>query len=232
MPESIEEGRPDDFGGTTEKEYGEPCVIEERTVNPVNMLKTRLNSNDDEDDDDDDNEGVDEKAFHIAEKQYEIVNGRNFVPCGKTKTILPTGVYKIAASQRHGIYFARQKIKVDELIEFNISLYGELIKQIEEFWSLADTFKKWGFLHRRGILLYGPSGSGKSSIINIILNKLLDRDGIVFIFSGSVEMFGEGVKLFRALESERNIICIFEDIDTIIRKQGEDTILSYLDGED
>lgn len=231
MSDSIQEGSREDFGNSTEKGYGEECkeVKKAQEINPISMLRKASDNDNDEDDEDDE---VDEKSFSISEKQYEVVNGRNFVPCGKTKQHLPTGVYKINASQRHGLFFARQRINVDDLIEFNISLYGELLNQIEDFWSIKDKFKKWGFLHRRGILLYGIQGGGKSSIINIILNKLLDRDGIVFIHSGSIDVFGEGVKLFRALEPDRGIICIFEDIDTIIRKQGEDVILSYLDGED
>ena len=87
-----------------------------------------------------------------------------------------------------------------------------------------------GFVHYRGYLLYGPHGSGKTSIVQIICKNVIEEDGIVFVCKDPND-FLEGVRKFRIIEPNRKIICLFEDIESIIKQYGDDIILSFLDGE-
>ena len=38
---------------------------------------------------------------------------------------------------------------------------------------LGDTFQRYGYLHRRGYLLYGPQGSGKSSVVHQVVHRIM-----------------------------------------------------------
>jgi SpoVK/Ycf46/Vps4 family AAA+-type ATPase len=44
--------------------------------------------------------------------------------------------------------------------------------------------------------------------------------------------FAEGLAVARQVEPNRPIVCIFEDIDAIIKRYGEDQLLAILDGTD
>jgi SpoVK/Ycf46/Vps4 family AAA+-type ATPase len=105
-----------------------------------------------------------------------------------------------------------------------------VIAEVEHFWTLKDKFKEYGFAHKRGFLLFGPPGSGKTSTIAIIINEMVKKGGIV-ILGDNPEVLARGLQSLRKIESERPVAVILEDIDTIINNYGEAVVLSVLDGE-
>jgi DNA replication protein DnaC len=50
--------------------------------------------------------------------------------------------------------------------------------------------------YKRGIILWGPPGSGKSSTIQIIMKDVVERDGIVIRF-GNPSIFTDGMRRFK-----------------------------------
>lgn len=126
--------------------------------------------------------------------------------------------------------FTQLPIKVDELLSFPDSLSESVLREIDSFWQRGHLFKEYGFLHRRGYLFYGPMGSGKSCLIAQIVDAIIKRKGIVFIAQNpSLLIFC--LRRFREIEPERQVICLFEDIDALIETHGENQYLSALDGE-
>ncbi|MCI0564351.1 MAG: ATP-binding protein, partial [Nitrososphaera sp.] len=115
-------------------------------------------------------------------------------------------------------------------IRFPDGVTDRVLSEIESFWLRGDFFKKYGFLHRRGYLFYGPQGSGKSSVVQQIVKDIIDREGVVFL-CGTPSNLNKALQTFRQIEPDRQVVCIFEDIDAIVRDSGEDEVLSLLDGE-
>lgn len=76
----------------------------------------------------------------------------------------------------------------------------------------------------------GPPGSGKTVTINLITKELLSQNGIV-IFCDHPQAAMIGLQMVRAIEPNRNIVVILEDIDEIIESYGEHELLALLDGE-
>ena len=152
-----------------------------------------------------------------------------WVGVGSTQPKLKAGVYRIQ-SVRNDYVFAVQCVNVDSLMEFPDSKTDTLLKEIEEFWNRGKIFKEYGYLHRRGLLLYGPAGGGKTSLVQQVIKKIIDRGGIVFL-CGHPSILGGGLKVFREIEPDRPVVCVFEDIDAIVRDYGEPELLSILDGE-
>lgn len=162
--------------------------------------------------------------------QWGAVGSKMYKALTTTRKHLPAGAYSITLDNNDNQPIYLQKdIKSDELIKFSGSLADQILLEINEFWGRADVFEKMGFLHRRGYLLYGPQGTGKSSIVQRIVNDVILRGGIVFLCDHP-KFFQKGLATFRQVEPERPIVCVFEDIDAIIKRWGEDEILSILDG--
>ena len=177
---------------------------------------------------DNDDRTVDEVV--VSTRVQWAKNGpTSFKSVGKTIKSIPSGVYNILNINGETI-FDKNQINVDLLIDFPDSKTDKILKEVDDFWKTADLFDKHGFLHRRGYLLYGPPGGGKTSLVQQIIKKIIENKGIVFM-CGNPSTTSEGLKIFREVEPERNAVCVFEDIDAIIDQYGEDELLSMLDGE-
>lgn len=166
-----------------------------------------------------------------ALSQWASCGLNTFKPVSTTFPKLECGVYTVSINQYHGILFTQQTICIDDLLRFPDSVSEKILTEITTFWKKGDKFKEHGFLHRRGYLLHGPAGSGKTCLVQQIIADIVNNDGLVFLCNTHPSVFNDGLSLFRKVESERPIVCLFEDIDAIIDEHGEDDILTLLDGE-
>ena len=139
-------------------------------------------------------------------------------------------MYTLERDHEGDVIFERRDLEADALIRFAGSAADELLREIESFWSLAPAFAERGFLHRRGYLLYGAHGSGKSSLVRQAIRDVIGRDGIV-ILCGTPAVVTRGLVVLRRIEPVRPVVCVLEDIDAIVAAHGEEELLSLLDGE-
>jgi len=163
--------------------------------------------------------------------QWAICGADIFKPVADTSNILSPGIYSILTTQEHGIIFQKKQLQVDDLLMFPDSLSDKILKEVVHFWSSGESFKHYGFLHRRGYMLWGPAGSGKTCLVHQIMANIISSGGIVFQCDSHPKTFSMGLQLFRQVEPSRPTVCLFEDIDAIINASSEDAILSLLDGE-
>lgn len=97
---------------------------------------------------------------------------------------------------------------------------AELILDIEQFRSLRAWYNERGIPYRRGYLLYGPPGNGKSSIISAVATHL-ELDVCVLSLSGSA-LDDSGVdNLIQDVPNSG--ILLIEDIDCIFKGRAKDS---------
>lgn len=172
---------------------------------------------------------IEEKV--VKASQWGAVGAKTFKAFPVSHQALPAGCYSVTLDNNDNrIIFMGKYIKSDQIMRFKGGLTDQFLKEIDDFWTREALFKEHGFLHRRGYLLYGPQGTGKSSIVWQVAQDVIQRGGIVFVCDNP-KFFAEGLKTFRQVEPGRPIVCVFEDVDAIIRKYGESEILSLLDGD-
>jgi hypothetical protein len=167
----------------------------------------------------------------IKARQWTSIGDGKFIAIPNSYDKLPAGMYKLAATSTHEV-FVQIPVNVDSLILFDESAGLEIVKESEKFWtdSVRKKFTHHEYLHRRGFLLYGPAGSGKTSVVQLIVNDVIKRDGVVIFIENPNGVDG-WLRTFRGVEPDRNVICLFEDIDAIVQNYGESAVLSLLDGE-
>jgi AAA family ATPase len=106
---------------------------------------------------------------------------------------------------------------------------ARVLKEIEEFWNNQDSYKTLGITHKRGILLYGPPGCGKSGILNAIINVAIQSNGIVIELTDLVDHYADAIPWLRQIEADRLVVTIIEDIDDLANQYEED-LLEIMDG--
>lgn len=153
-----------------------------------------------------------------------------FFPSDETVNQLAPGQYHIEYSHNRGIYFAKKPINLDELLILPDSASEEIIANIEHFWEREEVFRKLGYLWKRGVLLFGPAGSGKTSTLQLIAQKIIKRGGIA-VYVKEPKLTAQGLELFRRIEPTRPVIVMVEDIDAIQQAYGEADLLAMLDGD-
>ncbi len=161
--------------------------------------------------------------------QWKVSMRGVYEACGTTHRQLPAGAYTCCLNQFGEPQLLAKDLQVDDLIDFANSLPAQILQEIQNFWALGETFKRYGYLHRRGYLLYGPQGSGKSSVVHQVVHRIIAA-GHVAVFCEHPGILTRSLELFRKIEPQRPLVCMFEDIDAIIEVHGDSELLQWLDG--
>jgi len=190
------------------------------TVNHVMSKIKRKNS---------DCEDEEEVQFNGEYTQWTSISEGSFIPAGKSKQILPPGMYAIKERDGIGIYFQKINIKNQDLLVFPDSRSKTVVNEIKSFWGKEKKFREYGISYKRGILLWGPAGSGKSCTLQLVAEDVIDRGGICLNFD-SPYLFKNGMRILRKIQKDVPVVVLMEDIESILRCYNESEILNILDG--
>lgn len=178
-------------------------------------------------DDDDDDWGDDDYDPHYV--QWSSSDGSVFIPAAKTVKKLPPGVYEIDSNPSVGLYFEKIPVKTEGLIRFPDTNSNKVVGEIQKFWEREGMFRKYSLVYKRGIILYGPPGSGKSCTVQLVMADVVARGGVVIQF-WEPGLFVDGLRNLRRIQPDTPVVAIMEDLDSLIETYNESEILNILDG--
>lgn len=120
----------------------------------------------------------------------------------------------------------------DDLVNLPDASIQQVLTSISKFWSLEHKFQEHGFVWKRGILLWGPPGGGKTTTIHLLAQEIVNNNGIT-IYGDVNEPYklSQSIRALRQIEPKRPLVVVLEDIDAI-RSENESEVLSLLDGEE
>tara|TARA_R100000963_G_scaffold35056_1_gene31525 strand:+ start:25773 stop:26510 length:738 start_codon:yes stop_codon:yes gene_type:complete len=125
----------------------------------------------------------------------------------------------------------RMNIDVDDLIDLPDPTTDMLLKEFVTFWQKAEKYAERGMSAKRGLLLWGPPGSGKTSAVQKMATHMMRvLEGIV-VMAGEPDTTSTLLHDLRAIEPKRPLIVVYEDIDALVERYGEAQFLAMLDGE-
>jgi hypothetical protein len=156
-------------------------------------------------------------------------NNKDFFFSLRCIDTIPSGLYSMTFNDNNGFGLSKMDYKSEEFFHLPSLPHKEIIKDLEIFWNNKQKFIDYNLNPKRGIILHGDPGCGKTSLIYLLVETIKKRDGISIYFDVP-ENWVEIAKLVRKVEKERPILCIIEDIDLVISKYGEESFLNFLDG--
>jgi len=128
----------------------------------------------------------------------------------------------------------KKEIHDEKLVFEDTSALSDIMKDMVHFFN-SDTeklYKKMQINYKRGVIMYGNPGNGKSSVIREIIRRVgTDINKIVINPNISYEITNILPELITALDGAPSII-IMEDLDSFIAHANRSQFLNILDGID
>jgi energy-coupling factor transporter ATP-binding protein EcfA2 len=165
-----------------------------------------------------------------AFKNWHVVSNA-FTPIGEVSSKLPAGHYQAVFPYSEPWRLEPTTFNADAVVDLPGLPTALLHSQLNFFWEREDRYTRCGLVHKRGVLLYGPAGCGKTTIIKAVSDAHIARGGIVFHI-GVPRDASTVLAALRQVEPTRPVMTIIEDIERL--KRDSDTysgLLSLLDGQ-
>lgn len=183
------------------------------------------------------NMAEDKKEEKVQYSQWLKRGTSTFIPTDNSKTQkqLDPGVYNIRYTEGVGIWLHKKTLNLDEIVPLPSKEGDEVLDGIKTFWKRKDKFDEYGFTYKRGVLLYGVPGGGKTTIINQLSEHIVkEMNGLVFYISQTNELdlyYRFAGEILREIEPDRGVLVILEDLEGLCSyKENETTLLNILDG--
>jgi predicted AAA+ superfamily ATPase len=176
-----------------------------------------------------------EKPVSNSPTCWGTLQDEEFTPAFTSVPKVPAGIYEVVWNRQLNQHtLKKQPFKTDELYQLPSYEIMDILRDIQNFWDRKDKYKEYNFVHKRGILMYGEPGCGKSGIIQLIAKQLIENDGIIINIKDQddVDYFMDFISTFRKIEPNRPLIVLLEDIDSIAGENSHSTsrLLNILDG--
>jgi len=158
-----------------------------------------------------------------------VVKDDNFKEHKEATSDFPSGAYRIIQAHYGDDApdrFVPLDIRDDKYTRIE-SLVNPIINDLSLFVGNESLYRNIGAHYKRGILLYGPPGEGKSALIRDLLRNEL-RDAVTFFLDGVPS--AEFVRAINLGLKGRLKVFIFEEILSAVDRNF-DKLLRFLDGE-
>ena len=161
--------------------------------------------------------------------QWRRDDNGTFWGVGETCPTLPPGIYDPVQVPNAGLAWCPVEARDDMLLRFPGSDGARVVEEIELFWTQEEAFARYSLPFKRGILLHGPPGSGKSSTLRLVAESVVERGGYVLLFSRPTTLV-TAVRMLRSAHPEASVVVLMEDLDAILHNGDESSVLNLLDG--
>jgi hypothetical protein len=155
---------------------------------------------------------------------------------GRVEDTLNPGLYECKTT--HTMFgtdrsLAPMTLATDHIMDLPGSIAAYVSKSVNKFWEAKDKYKRMGLAHKRGIMLHGLQGGGKTAVCLSTGLKSATK-GAIALFTGATGDVSTTVQMLQVVRQrhpEAPILSIIEDIDRHDRPTQVDLLLSMLEGD-
>jgi len=161
------------------------------------------------------------------------VNNSFFITDSEKIDTLPAGCYSIEPNQDAIICIKKIKLDTESIMVLPNSPLNLLLEEVNKFWSESGKYTNYGLKHKRGILLHGKPGSGKTTSILKLCEDSIKHDSLVFFCDYFDDTHKIQLQRIREIEPTRPLVIVLEQLDVSILEEGgfiNTELLNFIDG--
>lgn len=155
-------------------------------------------------------------------------NNKDFFVFSKTIDEIPWGTYNIVYELSSGFGLQYIEKKHDDILMLPHFPHKKILDEVEKFINSSEKYEKYGLEKKRGFIIHGDKGSGKTTLFYILTKELKKYNPIILNITDP-EYWSEIIKKIRRIEKERLIVCYIEELDKIVERYTEDMVLKIMD---
>jgi hypothetical protein len=142
---------------------------------------------------------------------------------------LKPGIYELAVDATGNSYFVPTEVKTDHLLRLPNSVSEVVMEDVRQFWAddTRQLFGEYGVIYKRGYLLHGIPGTGKSATINLISEDFIAAGGVV-ILNPNPAIFSKTFNMVKDIETNKRMMVVWEDFESLCNSAD---FLALLDGQ-
>lgn len=165
-----------------------------------------------------------------------IVNETNnlyYITDSEKVSKLKAGCYTVELDSTNQVYLRLIEIESEHIITLPNLQLQSLLEESTRFWKEADKYEKYKLPHKRGFLLHGHPGSGKTTSVLKLSEYLVNQGGVVFFCNYFDDLVRIQLTKIREIEPERPIAIVLEQLETMLLDENgiiNGDLLDFLDG--
>lgn len=144
---------------------------------------------------------------------------------------LPAGGYRCSYDAWHGRYiFEVVNVEGDSYVPLHSLVYRDLESELLSFLDpeIALRLAASGTLNKRGALLYGKHGTGKTATVLSFVPLIRERNGVILL-QPSANNIKETIDAAREDDASRHVFIFWDEFDSVVDNDEQD-VLRFLDG--
>jgi hypothetical protein len=124
----------------------------------------------------------DVQTYYVHDKVVISDSEKNPIDVS-TRRLIPAGIFRLETTSTYGESCLRHYSHSgeDDYVDTQDSILHSTIQEIEWWLASESAYKKVGLKWRRGLLLYGPPGNGKTRTIMEAIQKFSDRTRTIIV---------------------------------------------------
>lgn len=127
---------------------------------------------------------------------------------------LPSGAYKIGRSDS-GWLFKPADLRTERYVPIDSREARQIRREVAAFFDaeIGSRLQRAGIARRRGIIIHGEPGTGKTSLVMNLVPEMLEKGAVVLIDCNADPLENHIIPAIRKHDPGRPIVCIWDEFD-------------------